>query len=89
MILDTPKEILDKQREIIHSKTGRERAMMGAKMIDDNYQLVHNIIKRQNPQASKQELIALLFERYYGKEFDKVAKEEIIKGIIEFEPNQN
>lgn len=81
---DTPPEILQLQRDIIHSKTDHERAMMGIDMIESVRKIVVNSIKIEKPHLTEREVVAELFERYYGQEFSHEEKQVIKKGIIEY-----
>lgn len=65
---DTPVEIRQLQRDIIHSKTDRERVMMGVDMIESTRQIVLNSIREENPDLTDREMVAELFERYYAHE---------------------
>lgn len=81
---DTPPEILKIQRDIIHVKTDRERAMLGFEMIENTRQIVKNSLKIENPGFSEREIIAELFERYYSEEFSEEEIEIIKQGIRNF-----
>lgn len=84
-VKDTPPEILQLQRNIIHSKTDRERAMMGVDMIDSVRKIVMNSIRLENPELTEREVVAELFERYYGQEFTQEEVQVIKKGIIQYQ----
>lgn len=82
---DTTLEAAQLQRDIIHSKTELERVMMGVDMIESTGKVVMNSIKNENPNLSEREIVAELFERYYGHEFTQEEKENIKKGIIQYQ----
>lgn len=82
---DTTREAQQLQRNIIHSKTDHERAMMGIDMIESTRKIVINSIKNEKPHLSEREVIAELFERYYGQEFSREEKQVIKKGIIQYQ----
>lgn len=50
---DTTPEVQQLQRDIIHSKTDRERAMMGIDMTESVRQVVMNSIKIEKPDLSE------------------------------------
>jgi len=81
---DTTPEAQQIQRDIMHSKTDHERAMMGIDMIENTRKIVMNSIKRENPDLTEREVIPELFERYYGQEFSEEEVQIIKKGIIQY-----
>lgn len=82
---DTTPKAQQLQRSIIHSKTDHERAMMGIDMIESTRKIVINSIKIENPNLTEREVVAELFERYYGQEFSKEEIQIIKKGIIQYQ----
>lgn len=82
---DTPPEILQLQRDIIHSKTDRERAMIGIDMTESVRKIVMNSIRIEMPHLTEREVVAELFERYYGNEFSDEEIRIIKKGIIQYQ----
>lgn len=82
---DTTPEAEQLQRDIIHSKTEYERIMMGVDMIESTRKIVMNSIKIENPDLTKREVVAELFERYYGQEFSEEEIQVIKKGIIQYQ----
>lgn len=82
---DTTPEVQQMQRDIIHSKSDRERAMMGVDMIESTRKVVMNSIKIEKPHLSEREVVAELFERYYSQEFSKEEIQIIKKGIIQYQ----
>jgi hypothetical protein len=81
-MLDTTKDMQDKQREIILSKTPAQRAQMGMDMIDFAYNTVKRSILAQNPSLSKGELVVEIFKRYYRHEFSETALQVIIADML-------
>ncbi len=82
---DTTPESEQLQRDIIHSKTEYERIMMGVDMIESTRKIVVNSIKIENPDLTEREVIAELFERYYGQEFSEEEIQVTKKGIIQYQ----
>lgn len=78
---DTPKHIVEMQRNMIHSKTEEERFLMGADMIDSVYEMVKNQIIEESPELSEQEIRAKLFLRFYQNDFSEQEKEKIVEHI--------
>ncbi len=77
-MLDTPKEIQDKQLEIILSKTPEERIKMGFDMINFAFKTVKNSIIYSNPKISKRELSIEIFKRFYSDCFSEERLNDII-----------
>jgi len=78
---DTPENIIQKQREIIHSKSPDERFMMGVEMINFGRMMVESSIRQSNPHISEIDLKVETFKRYYSQSFDPEEMNEIIKGL--------
>ena len=78
---DTPENIIQKQREIIHSKSPDERFMMGVEMINFGRKMVESSIRQSNPQISEIDLKVETFKRCYSQSFDPEELNEIIKGL--------
>jgi hypothetical protein len=78
---DTPQHIIDKQRQIIHSKTDEERAQMGAEMFNAIYYTIKERIQEQEPELTPKEVTAKIFLRFYQHEFSEKEKERIIASI--------
>jgi len=68
-MLDTTDEIIQKQREILLSKTLKERFLIGAETITFGRVLVESSIKQKNPNISELDLKVEVFKRYYSDIF--------------------
>ncbi len=80
-MLDTPENILQKQREIIHSKSPDERFKIGIEAINFGRLMVESSIKQRNPVISEIELKVESFKRCYSQTFDSEELDEIINGL--------
>ena len=78
---DTTDEMLNKQREIIFSKTPAERFMMGIEMCEDVRKIVKSSIKNKNPDISKLDLKIEVFKRYYTNDFSQKELDLIIESM--------
>ncbi|TVQ89901.1 MAG: hypothetical protein EA393_06370 [Bacteroidetes bacterium] len=76
---DTPEHIIQKQREIIHSKSPDERFMIGVEAINFGRKMVESSIRQSNPHISEIDLKVETFKRYYSQSFDP----EELKKILE------
>jgi hypothetical protein len=67
---DTPKHIIQKQREIILAKSPDERFMIGLEAINFGRMMVESSIRQSNPQISEVDLKVETFIRCYPQTFD-------------------
>lgn len=84
MILDTKEDARRVQAEIIRAKTPQERAMMGVDMIDTTYEMIKRNFSNNNPDINEAELTALVFQRYYKRDFPPAILLEIMEKIREY-----
>jgi hypothetical protein len=80
-MLDTSKEIMQKQREIFFSKTSNERFLIGAETIAFGRVMVESSIKQKDPGISAIDLKILVFKRYYQHVFSNDELEKIINSM--------
>lgn len=81
---DTPPEIQQLQRDIIHAMTDHERAMLGVDMIESARKVVTNSIREEYPHLSEREVVAERFVRYYRNEFSDDELKTIKEAILSF-----
>ena len=87
-MLDTPSDILDKQREIISRKTLEERFLIGAELIDFGRIVVENSIKQNHPNITQSELNIEVLKRYYATCYSKNEFEKIVLSMINYYKNK-
>lgn len=78
---DTTDEMLNKQREVIFSKTPQERFMMGIEMNEDVRKIVESSIKNKNPDISRLDLKIEVFKRYYTNDYSQKELDLIIESM--------
>jgi len=83
-VLDTPNNILDKQREILFQKSIAERFLIGAEVIDFGRVVVESSIRRNHPTISKIDLKVEVFKRYYTSVFSTDELERIIQSMVKY-----
>lgn len=88
-MLDTPDEIIQKQREIISSKTASERFIIGAELINFGRIVVESSIKNAMPGISEIDLKIAVFKRYYKNYFSKDELNKIINSMINYYKTKN
>ena len=86
---DTTQEMLQKQREIIFSKSSNERFMIGIDTINFGHLMVESSIKQKNPQISELDLKIAVLRRYYETSFNRSEFEKIINSLKYFYLNRN
>lgn len=84
-MLDTTDEIIQKQREIIFSKTASERFIIGVELINFGRIVVESSIKNEMPGISEIDLKIAVFKRYYENYFSKDDLDKIIESMINYE----
>lgn len=84
LVLDTKEDARRIQAEIIRAKTPQERALMGVDMIDTTYEMIKRSFSIDNPGINEAELTALVFQRYYKRDFSPAVLQEIMKKIREY-----
>ena len=75
---DTPEHIIQKQRDIIHSKSPDERFMIGVDAINFSRMMVESSIKQSNPNISAVDLKVETFRRCYSQSFDSAELNAIL-----------
>jgi len=83
-MLDTPAEIVQKQREIMFAKTSTERFLIGIEAIALGRLMVENNIKQQKTDISELDLKIAIFKRYYQNSFNSSELESIILSLKQF-----
>lgn len=69
--LDTPPDIMARQRAWFAEKTPEERFMLGLQMAEDGRQLAMAGIRMEHPEYSEKEVIEALSRRFYPELFEK------------------
>jgi hypothetical protein len=85
---DTPKDIVEKQREIIHKKSKSERFIIGAELIDFGWSIMEERIRKEHQKISETGLKIEIFKQCYSSAFKPDEKEKIIASIIHYHKNK-
>ena len=64
---DTPAHIRSLQLNFFRTKTGGERLQIGLQMMEEGRRLVECQLRSRHPDWSDGQVIAAVFERFYGK----------------------
>jgi hypothetical protein len=81
---DTPKNILQKQFEIIYARPLQERLNEVFEMTELSRQIIQNRIKEKNPNISEIDLKIELFKTFYRFDFDEQTLNSIAKDMRNF-----
>ena len=80
-MIDTPEEIVQKQREILLAKTSIERFTIGIETIRFGCQIVEDSIRQKHPGISEPELRVAVFRRCYENSFPPEELDLILDSI--------
>ncbi len=75
---DTHPEISVRYRDLMMSKTGQERLLMGFSMYDTAKQIVRSAIYHSRPGITNTEMRREIFLRFYGLEFSQADREKYL-----------
>ena len=76
-MLDTHPDVAIRFRDLMMSKSGRERLLMGCSMFDAAKQIVRSFIQNNRPGITEEEMKKEIFLRFYGKEFSRADREKL------------
>jgi hypothetical protein len=80
-MLDTHPDIAVLYRDLMMSKSGQERLLMGCSMYDTAKQIVRSAIYNNQPRITDEEMKKEIFLRFYGKEFYRDYREKILSAL--------
>lgn len=78
---DTHPDVANRYRNLIMSKTGLERLLMGCSMYDAAKEIVSSSIYNNHPNITEVEMKKEIFLRFYGQEFNLVEREKVISAL--------
>jgi len=82
-MFDTHPDIAIRFRDLMMSKTGQERLLMGCSMYDTAKQIVRSAIYNSRPEITDEEMKKEIFLRFYGKEFNRTDREKFLSALAE------
>jgi hypothetical protein len=80
-MLDTHPDIAVLYRDLMMSKSGQERLLIGCSMYDTAKQIVRSAIYNDRPGITDEEMKKEIFLRFYGKEFYGDYREKILSAL--------
>ena len=78
---DTHPEMAVRFRNLMMSKTGQERLLMGCSMYDTAKEIVRSSIYNDHPGIIEADMRREIFLRFYGREFNRDEREKFIKAL--------
>lgn len=76
---DTHPDVAVRYRDLMMSKTGQERLLMGFSMYDTARQIVRSAIYNNRPEINDEEMKKEIFLRFYGHEFSPPGRESFFQ----------
>ena len=80
-MFDTHPDIANQFRDLMMSKSGQERVLMGCSMYDTAKKIVSSAILNSQPEITDVEMKKEIFLRFYGKEFRPVDLKKFISAL--------
>jgi hypothetical protein len=80
-MFDTHPDVAILFRNLMMSKTGQERLLMGCSMYDAAKQIVRSAILNNRPQITDEEMKKEIFLRFYGREFSQTDMEKFLSTL--------
>jgi len=80
-MFDTHPDIAIRFRDLMMSKTGEERLLMGCSMYDTARQIVRSSIYNNRPEITDDEMKKEIFLRFYGREFSRADREKLLTAL--------
>ncbi len=78
---DTNHDVAIRFRELMMSKTGEQRLLMGCSMYDTAKQIVRSAIYNSRPGITEAEMKKEIFLRFYGSEFSQADREKFLSAL--------
>ena len=80
-MFDTHPDVAIRFRDLMMSKTGQQRLLMGCSMYDTAKQIVRSAIYNSRPEITDEEMKKEIFLRFYGKEFHRADREKFLSAL--------
>ena len=79
---DTHPDVAIRFRDIMMSKTGQQRLLMGCSMYDTAKKIVRSAIYNNRPEITDEEMKKEIFLRFYGNEFSQANREKFLSALM-------
>ena len=78
---DTHPDVAIRFRELIMSKSGEERLLMGCSMYDTAKRIVRSAIYNSRPEITDAEIKREIFLRFYGPDFSQAERDKFFSAL--------
>lgn len=78
---DTHPDVAIRFRDLMMSKTGQQRLLMGCSMYDTAKKIVRSAIYNNRPEITDEEMKKEIFLRFYGQEFSRADREKFLSAL--------
>jgi hypothetical protein len=78
---DTHPDVAIRFRDLMMSKTGQQRLLMGCSMYDTAKKIVRSAIYNNRPEITDEEMKKEIFLRFYGQEFSRADRELFLSAL--------
>jgi len=79
---DTHPEMEVRFRNLMMSKTGQQRLLMGCSMYDTAKEIVRSSIYNDHPGITEADMRREIFLRFYRQDFSKTEREKLISALV-------
>ncbi|MFH1717739.1 MAG: hypothetical protein ABIF19_10335 [Planctomycetota bacterium] len=80
-MFDTHPDVAIRFRDLMMSKTGQQRLLMGCSMYDTAKKIVRSAIYNSRPEITDEEMKKEIFLRFYGQEFSRADREKFLSAL--------
>ena len=81
-MFDTHPDVAIRFRDLMMSKSGQQRLLMGCSMYDTAKKIVRSAIYNSRPEITDQEMKKEIFLRFYGKDFSRADREKFLSALV-------
>ena len=81
-MFDTHHDVAIRFRDLMMSKTGQQRLLMGCSMYDTAKKIVRSAIYNSRPEITDEDMKKEIFLRFYGNEFNQADREKFLSALM-------
>ena len=81
-MFDTHPDVAIRFRDLMMSKTGQQRLLMGCSMYDTAKKIVRSAIYNSRPEITEDEMKKEIFLRFYRQEFSRADREKFLSALM-------
>jgi len=81
-MFDTHPDVAIRYRDLMMSKSGQQRLLMGCSMYDTAKKIVRSAIYNSRPEITDKDMKKEIFLRFYGQEFSRADREKFLSALM-------